>query len=321
MILALDTPILFLIFNRPDLTEQVFQKIREQRPSRLYIAADGPRPDRAGEEEVCAASRAATEFIDWPCEVQRLYRSTNLGCKVAVSEAIGWLFKHEELGIILEDDCLPHPSFFRFCSEILERYRDDDRIGIVGGNNFQLTEHQKRARHSYYFSQYSHIWGWATWRRVWSQYNADLSDWSGDLEEYSERVPNQRVREAMADWMKKAQTGETNTWDYQLLFLMISQRLLAVTPWVNLVTNIGFDERATHTKSSFSNLPAAVAIGFPLAHPTEVAANRVADRYTEWGVFGIAVNLPTCLWRRTRSLLKIILFGWRQPKELSKESR
>jgi hypothetical protein len=300
-------PILFLIFNRSDLTAKVFARIREAAPKQLYIAADGPRASRTGEDVICRETRRIVAEVDWDCQVHHLYRTENLGCKLAVSSAITWFFENVESGIILEDDCLPDPSFFPFCSELLERHQDDVQIGIVGGVNFQSKADRAQSNHSYYFSTYPHIWGWATWRRVWSHYDANLVEWSGDLEAHANEIPIPRVRDTLTTWMRNAQTGETDTWDYQLLNLLISRRQFAVIPWVNLVTNIGFDERATHTTGAVSSLPPAVAMTFPLTHPSEIVANRLADSYTESVVFGIAPNLANHLYRRFQTLLKRIV--------------
>ena len=156
----LETPVLFLVFNRPDTTAQVFEAIRQAKPPRLYVASDGAREDKEGELEKVKQVREIVSQVDWNCEVKTLFRDKNLGCKIAVSSAIDWFFEQEEMGIILEDDCLPHPTFFRFCQELLERYRDDERIGMISGNNFQFG--RKCTDYSYYFSMYSHIWGWAS---------------------------------------------------------------------------------------------------------------------------------------------------------------
>lgn len=301
------TPVLLLIFNRPDLTQQVFNRIRETRPKHLYIAADGPRRSREGEADLCRETRRMVATVDWDCEVHHLFREENLGCKLAVSQAINWFFEHVESGIILEDDCLPDLSFFPFCHEMLNRYRDDPRIGIVSGNNFQPEAQRHQADHSYYFSNYSHIWGWASWRRVWTEYDVELSHWSGNLEAYADHIPNRYARATFSSWMQKIRTGSVDTWDYQLLYLMISGRRFVITPWKNLVANIGFDERATHTSELNPNLPAAVAMPFPLTHPLEIVANGLADRYTETRIFGIPQNLPTYLCQSVRAALKQIL--------------
>ena len=160
---VLDTPVLFLVFNRSDTATQVFEKIRQVRPSRLYVAGDGPREGYNEEEKVAKAREIATR-VDWPCEVKTLFRDKNLGCAHGCSNAISWFFQHEEKGIILEDDCVPHLDFFTFCENLLDRYAEDERVTVVSGNNFQKGKWRGDA--SYYFSKFPHIWGWATWRRA-----------------------------------------------------------------------------------------------------------------------------------------------------------
>ena len=169
-----ETPILFLIFNRPDETKKVFERIKKIKPKFLYIAADGSRKDREGETELCERVKKVVEIIDWDCEIQRLYRKENLGCKEAVSKGIIWFFENVEQGIILEDDCLPDISFFTYCEELLNRYKDDDRIISIGGTNLG---HKFRNKNSYSFSRFMNMWGWATWRRVAQKIDYNLNDW------------------------------------------------------------------------------------------------------------------------------------------------
>ena len=165
--MSLSTPVAFIIFNRPDTTEIVFETIRQAKPSKLLVVADGPRTDRSGEVEKCTATRAVIERVDWECEVITNYSDVNLGCKRRVSGGIDWIFSQVEEAIILEDDCLPAPSFFQFCQTMLERYRYDDRISMIGGSNYQ--QENSRTSDSYFFTKYAHIWGWATWRRAWKR--------------------------------------------------------------------------------------------------------------------------------------------------------
>src|SRR5262249_20722231 len=162
---ACKIPVLFLIFNRPNTTARVMEAIRTAGPGRLYVAADGPRDGNADEAKRCAEVRRIATQVDWPCEVQTLFRERNLGCRQAVSSAITWFFEQEQEGIILEDDCLPSPSFFPYCAELLARFRNDERIMCITGCNFQ--QDMKGYPYSYYFSKYHHVWGWATWRRAW----------------------------------------------------------------------------------------------------------------------------------------------------------
>lgn len=174
------TPVLFIIFNRPDATRQAFEAIREAKPPRLYIAADGPRKGKEGESEKCQEARTIALKADWPCVVKTLFQEDNLGCKYGVSCAIDWFFKNEEAGIILEDDCVASQDFFRFCEEMLEKYKSHDKVMQIAGSNFQFGK--KRGNGSYYFSQALSVWGWATWRSAWMKYDKEIKDFEAFIQ-------------------------------------------------------------------------------------------------------------------------------------------
>ncbi len=277
-----NVPVLLLIYNRPELTRRVFDRLREAAPKQLFIAADGPRSDRPNEVALCAETRSIVNEIDWPCEVHRLFREENLGCKSAVSNAITWFFEHVEEGIILEDDCVPHPTFFRFCNELLEYYRYDERIMVISGDNFQHG--RRRTQYSYYFSRYNHIWGWATWRRAWQYYDGEMKYWP-DLRNTSWLFDILGTQDAADYWYNifdKAYAGEIDSWGYPWTFSCWVQNGLTILPEVNLVSNIGFGDTATHTKNSDStaaNIP-TFPIQFPLRHPPYMVRHRDADQYT-----------------------------------------
>lgn len=275
------SPILLLIFNRPDLTERVFARIRESRPTILFVAADGPRSSKAGESEQCALSRAVTERIDWPCDVKRLYRDGNLGCKVAVSEGIRWFFDNVEEGIILEDDCLPDPLFFAFCDVLLEKYRNTGEVMQIGGMSFKGE--RKAGNGSYFFTRYPNIWGWATWRRVWNEYDLEISLWPEKRDKVMNRQLTRRARKMISNTFDEVKAGRIDTWDYQFFFQVLTTRGLAIAPQCNLVENIGFDERATHTKfgDSLAKITAPASEIFPLRHPDFLIADDEADRRIE----------------------------------------
>jgi hypothetical protein len=171
----LKTPVALIIFKRPQETERVFAEIRKVKPQKLLVVADGPRADRPGEDQDCDRARAIIDRVDWDCEVLKNYADINLGCKQRVSSGINWVFDTVEEAIILEDDCLPHPTFFRFAEELLDRYRDDQRILSISGQNVQFG--RKRTDYSYYFSRYNHCWSWASWRRAWQHYDLDMKLW------------------------------------------------------------------------------------------------------------------------------------------------
>ena len=282
----LQTPVAFIIFNRPDTTERVFAEIAKARPPKLLVVADGPRANRPGEAEKCVATRDIIKRVDWDCEVLTNFSDTNLGCKRRVSSGIDWVFEQVAEAIILEDDCLPHPTFFRFCEELLERYRDDEHVAMISGDNFQSG--QRRGDASYYFSRYTHIWGWASWRRAWQHYDVAISAWPQFRDEaYLEgflRTPAERRY-----WAKVFQAvyeGRIDTWDYQWGFTAWQEGMLSIMPNGNLSSNIGFGSEATHTKgaSPFANLSVS-AMEFPLRHPKIFQAHHMADHHESKTMF------------------------------------
>ena len=288
----LKTAVLFLVFNRLDTTTQVFEAIRLAKPPRLYIASDGARGSREGEKVTVQAVRDyVLSHIDWDCEVKTLFREQNLGCKYAVSGAIDWFFENEEMGIILEDDCLPDPTFFRFCQEMLERYRHDQRIGLISGDNFQFGN--RRSDDSYYFSKYVHIWGWASWRDRWvNSYDVAMAKWPGirDGAWLSDMVGNAREAAYWTKILERVHRGEIDTWDYQWVFANWVEGRMTILPSVNMISNIGFDGNATHTKgaSDLANLTRN-PIGFPLMHPLGVFRNTEADRFSYHKCFRVSL--------------------------------
>ena len=274
---ALNTAVLFLVFNRLDTTKQVFEAIRQAKPPRLYVAADGARANKEGEaDKVQAVRDYIMQNIDWKCEVETLFREENLGCKYAVSGAITWFFENEEQGIILEDDCLPSQSFFLFCEELLERYKDDMRVGQITGDNFQNGI--KRGDGDYYFSVHNHIWGWATWRDRWKEYDVSLAGME-DVEFLWQVFNDTDEKKYWEKIFYKMKNNQIDTWDYQWSFALWNVKMLTITPNINLVKNIGFGVDATHTKleTKFSNLKTSNII--VSSHPRKVVRNYEADRY------------------------------------------
>ncbi|MBP2627609.1 MAG: hypothetical protein H6Q68_2320 [Firmicutes bacterium] len=292
------TPVVFIIFNRPDTTQQVFEEIRKARPKKLFIIADGHRPDKPGEAESCIAVRAIVEGVDWDCEVLKNYSDVNLGCGKRVATGLDWVFNTVEEAIILEDDCIPHPTFFPFCQELLEKYRHDGRVLTISGNNFQFG-HQ-RTDCSYYFSRYDHIWGWATWRRMWKYYDFRMKLWPEVRDSRwlfdifgSIQVESQQGKQCFKPYgvstieywheiFEDTYAGKIDTWDYQLLFACLVQNGLHILPNTNLVSNIGFGQHATHTPGlcKFANM-SVTGLEFPLKHPAFVIRDAWADEYTQ----------------------------------------
>lgn len=238
-----NTALLFLVFNRLLTTKQVFQAIHQVKPPRLYIAADGARPNIPGEEaEVAAVRNYLLSNIDWECQVQTLFRKENLGCKFAVSSAITWFFEHEEQGIILEDDCLPKQHFFWYCEQGLNYWKHDDNIAAIGGFVATRVEHP-------FLSLHGSVWGWASWRKVWQQYDIEASLNSDDLK-YVTKTASFFTAIEKAILTKKLNKNPANTWDYYWLFSRIKLKKMMVLPGEPLISNIGFDsESSTHTKS------------------------------------------------------------------------
>jgi hypothetical protein len=238
--------VLFVIFNRPDTTVKVFEQIRLAKPSRLYIAADAPRPDVPEDALLCKQARAIVDNIDWECELRTLFNTENAGCKKGVSSAVTWFFSHEEEGIILEDDCLPANSFFKFCDTLLEKYRDDSRIRHITGCNLQHGK--KWGNSTYYFSNMTYVWGWASWKRVWDDYK-NLANYND--EEVREQLANIFDEPLLVDsWVNifdRVKANEVNAWGYQLDFVNFFNNGLTIVPNENLISNIGFGPAATHT--------------------------------------------------------------------------
>jgi len=276
-------PVLLIGFNRPDFMRDQIAAVRVARPTKLYLAVDGPREGRPEEAAKCAAVRDCTKLVDWPCEIKTLFREKNLGCKMGVSSAITWFFENEEAGIVLEDDCRPSPNFFRFATEMLIRYKDDERIGLVAGfNNFNL---QTDPVASYHFSEHLEIWGWASWRRVWMNYDVTIARYEQDanrLINESKMLPYAKM--FLRSGLQAVRNG-LNTWDFQFALMFLAKGYLAVSPCERLVTNEGLrDENATHTGGYnyyASRYTQCGKMPFPIVHPTEIVCDEQSDRLRE----------------------------------------
>ncbi len=299
-------PVALIIFNRPEPTAKVFEAIRQAQPATLVVIADGARASRKGEAELCAAARAATENVDWPCRIVRHYADQNLGCRNRVASGLDLLFDEFDRAIILEDDCVPEPSFFRFCDELLERYRDDERVMAISGDNFQFGNH--RSEFSYYFSRYPHVWGWATWRRAWRHYDVAMRDWPQyrDNGWLAGLFDSPRTIKFWQEIFQSVYDKKVDTWDHQWTYTCWRQNGLTALPSVNLISNIGFGEDATHTRRSglFSYL-SVHPMEFPLRHPVEIIRDARADDYTQRHNFDYSLMGRV---RRTLKLLREQLF-------------
>ena len=295
----LNTAVLFLVFNRLDTTKQVFEEIKAAMPSRFYIACDGARENKEGEgESVDEIRNYILDNIDWPCDVKTLFRPKNLGCKIAVSSAIGWFFEHEEMGIIFEDDTLPDPSFFPYCEELLLRYKDDNRVGMISGNNHVGYSDENC---SYMFSKHMWTWGWATWRRVWGNYDIEMNALNSPQKDNIIRNMGYGSKESKEYWegaVFSVVTNKVNTWDYQWFITLGSQNQLCIFPNSNLVANIGFGADATHCLGDAPDRYTHMGrLDQPLKHPKYVVPNYDFEKYYE------SILMPT-LYKKIINKLK-----------------
>lgn len=301
----MNVPVLFIIFKRPRTTQLVFEKIREIKPKQLFIASDAYRKDKEGEKELCEETmKLVLDNIDWDCEVKTLFQTENLGCGLGPLTAINWFFDHVEQGIILEDDCLPDLSFFNYCELLLDRYKDNTNVMSISGDNFQNGI--KRGEGSYYFSNIFHGWGWATWKRAWQLNDYTMSEWPN--------FPKDKLLEKCNDdsicyeyWNRILEsvyqkTINADPWDYQFLFSIWLNDGVNIHPNVNLISNIGFGEDATHTSDSqhkLANLPTEKYIVDKA--PKKIKITKSADEYTFYNVY------VSSIYQVKKSLLKRVL--------------
>jgi hypothetical protein len=320
---ALEKPVLLLIYRRPDTTRKVLDAVRAAKPRRLFVSASGPQDeaDRALVEE----TRAVIDEVDWDCEVHRKLWQDNQGCRINVARGITWAFDCEPEMIILEDDCVPTPAFFRFCSELLDRYRDDTRVMSISGTNFLFD--RDVTPYSYFWSRYPNIWGWATWRRAWRLYDRDLALWAettanGQLHDMFDEAPARAYWRGVMDFVAD---GSLDAWDYVWFASLWLHGGLAAQPTRNLVRNIGFDARATHTKKETKLSRLSVEeLDFPLEHPPSLMRNREADRRVDAEVYANLPNVVRLWWyRRVQSMAPTLkntlrmLLGRRRPAKPS----
>jgi len=263
-------PVLLLLFNRPANAKRLLEHVRQGKPKRLYLSVDGPRPEKDGEAELVLAVQQVAQDVDWDCEVHTRFLTENVGCKHGPAGGISWFFEHEEMGIILEDDCLPDPTFFPFCGELLDRYRADERVMMISGDDFARSR-TFAATESYYFHKYQLIWGWATWKRAWSRMDLEMATWKLRNKWTFLRRHCKSVDERLfwlENFNKVADPRENSIWDYQWLYTLWLHDGLCISPVGNLVSNVGFGEDATHTTGRNDNHGLAMEpVEFPLRHP------------------------------------------------------
>ena len=300
-------PILIMAFNRPDHLQVLLQRLREVQPTKVYVAIDGARTHRAGEEAKVQACKDLLATIDWPCEVKTNFQESNLGCGLGVTTAITWFFSNEERGIILEDDIIPDPSFFPYCSELLDRYETDERVFAISGCNFVPPKELSHPDLPYRFSQVPHIWGWATWRRSWQQHQLDIAGWRTELTPTKLWARSGHSMPASVYWASTYELlarKEVDTWDGQLVLASMVSHQLTATSNVNLIENIGFGEEATHTLVDRQELQPVEAIVLPTRY-VKAELDRKADRWTRKHHFratwrGIAGQAYTYLRQRKK---------------------
>jgi hypothetical protein len=276
----LNTPVVMFLFARPDHTRAVIETVRQAQPPLLLVVQDAPRAESPDEEERCAAVHSVVQQnVDWPCEIRWNIAPTHLGCGDRVTSGLDWAFDLVEEAIILEDDCVPAPSFFQYCQELLDRYRGDERIFAISGDNFQFG--QRRFEWSYYYSVVFHCWGWASWRRSWKTVDTSLADWAhmrnGSWLE--DAIGDEAGAQMYRDAFDACLYHGANTWDYQTMYSSVAQGRLNILPSMNLVTNIGFGPFPNPQAPShpLGDIP-AVEMPFPLRHPPFLMRDFVADR-------------------------------------------
>ncbi|HWO43950.1 MAG TPA: glycosyltransferase family 2 protein [Candidatus Eisenbacteria bacterium] len=315
----LTTPIALIIFNRPDKLRRVIEQVSLVKPAKLLVIADGPRPNHPSDVQRCAEARAVIEQVDWECQVLTNYSDTNLGCGRRPATGISWVFGQVEQAIILEDDCVPHPTFFHFCQELLEKYRDDERIMHIGGINL----YPSAAPYSYYFSRIpACVGGWATWRRAWQYFDMDINLWPllRGTDWLEDAFVEPRAVELYRNIFDEAHIEGSNAdyWDYQWVFACLANHGLAILPAkTNLISNIGFDADATHTTSSSdrrANLPLAEMV-FPLRHPPHMVRDRATDQLRIKWMLGAAGRKNRSLFRSPRKIIAAV------PASLRREIR
>ena len=281
---SFDVPIIFLVFNRPEMTRISFESIRRLRPDKLFVVADGPRKDYPDDQQLCQATRRLIkENTDWPVASKFLFRAENLGCALSVSTGLDWVFEQVNEAIILEDDCVPDPSFFRYCRELLIHYQDDPDIFCISGNNHTGMNSTHYAN-SYFFTRYAHIWGWATWKRAWDQFDFKMEKWPEirDNEAYAKLFSRPRVRSFWKRIFDQVYLGTIDTWDYRWCFTCLINNGLSINPHKNLVQNIGIGRDSTHTRSTsvrYDNKKNEML--FPLLHPEVISVDREAEKRIE----------------------------------------
>lgn len=272
------TPVLFLIYNRPEYTKKVFEVIKKAKPKKLFISADGPKVGNLKDIELCEEARKIVSHVDWVCEVKTNFRNDNLGCKLAMSSGISWFFDNVDEGMILEDDCLPNASFFLYCEKLLNKYRNEDKIMMISGSNPATS---LDIDSDYFFSYFYHIWGWATWKRAWKKFDINISDWpkfknSNFLgQKFPSNLENRLFLEKMFD---QIYGKKSSVWDVQWTYTCLVNNGFAILPKHNLISNIGFI--GTHQMNNNQLILETKEIDLEkIIHPVSIDVNRDIEDY------------------------------------------
>lgn len=302
-------PVLLIVFNRLDTTQKVFKAIQKYQPTTLYVSSDGPRINYSDEKQHCDKVRTwILDNIDWNCEVKTLFQEKNLGCGLGPSTAISWFFEQEDEGIILEDDCIPHSDFFQLCEELLPYYRNSDQISIISGCNFDLQNSYK-TNDSYFYSVFPYTWGWATWRKNWKDFEYTLSEWTKlDQKKFLKNIFTEK--EYYLNWKERfdylCYNNIKDIWDYQFFFQCFKKQQMSIVPNVNMISNIGFGENATHTRSE-NNPKMSLdleSMEFPLIHPSSFKRNINYDIFLQRLNYGVVEQIS--LFKKAKRLVKKI---------------
>lgn len=285
-------PVVIIIYRRPETTKQVLDSLSKVKPVNLWVVGDGARENRPDEINCVAETRSLIDAISWDCDIKFNYAEKNLGLRRRVVSGLNWVFDQVDKAIILEDDCVPDQSFYYFCAELLERYANDQRIMAISGDNFQ--QGRNHTSYSYYFSRYPHCWGWASWRRAWQRYDDNMNTWPDVLTEgWLEDILDQD-RHAIRYWQNIFQNvydEKIDSWAYRWTLACWVESALTILPNTNLVSNIGFNMRATNTFTHKKNkILYSEPLPLPLQHPPSIIRNKNADDFTQKNHFGTSFS-------------------------------
>lgn len=315
------TPILLITFNRPDHVRQVLTEIRKQQPTQLFVCQDGARAGNALDpQRVQQVRDVITELVDWSCELHTLYQEKNLGCGPGPAAGISWFFSQVEVGIVMEDDCLPHPDFFKYCEEMLNRYNDNPQIQFI---NATLYHNRWKCNASYGFSRYMVTGAWAAWRETWQGFDLDMDTW--DAWQFRKQVKCLTNSTTEANWwywkLKEIQIDneKKSYWDYQMQMHLFRNNAVTIHPHRNLISNIGFDSEGTHTLSNDGRGDREVYPILPLVHSDSVTINNVMDvdcfgKTTRLSAYQNAIQFIYQYMLRSKGLLHAILLTYKKLK-------